>query len=189
MTSSDSRFYKASESLRHRLKNPLGDLIPDSEVSKTLLQNSIFDQKNGISLIASVGDRTTERLHDFGFVPDLEIIDHLEKRIPRVSSSLSTSSGNLRVLSAVNPRGGIDSRALDAIRQSFRLLESDERKSIRIIIDGEEDLLVLPIVVLCKGRSIVMYGQPGVGLVIVDSQKSRARCFDYLQELGIEPQK
>jgi len=36
-----------------------------------------------------------------------------------------------------------------------------------IMVDGEEDLAVLPAVLLSPATSIVMYGQPGIGGVLV----------------------
>ena len=38
---------------------------------------------------------------------------------------------------------------------------------MRIIVKGEEDLLVLPVVLFAPEKSVVIYGQPNEGLVIV----------------------
>ena len=38
---------------------------------------------------------------------------------------------------------------------------------IRILVDGEEDLLVLPTCILAPENYVIMYGQPNEGLVIV----------------------
>ena len=38
---------------------------------------------------------------------------------------------------------------------------------VRIMVNGEEDLLVLPVCVYAPENSVVMYGQPNQGLVIV----------------------
>jgi uncharacterized protein (UPF0218 family) len=38
---------------------------------------------------------------------------------------------------------------------------------IRISVNGEEDLLVLPVCVYAPENSVVLYGQPNEGLVIV----------------------
>jgi hypothetical protein len=38
---------------------------------------------------------------------------------------------------------------------------------VRIIVDGEEDLLVIPVCIYAPENSVVMYGQPNEGLVIV----------------------
>ena len=38
---------------------------------------------------------------------------------------------------------------------------------VRISVNGEEDLLVIPVCVYAPENAIVMYGQPNEGLVIV----------------------
>jgi len=44
-----------------------------------------------------------------------------------------------------------------------------------LIIDGEEDLLVLPVVQYAPIGSVVYYGQPGEGLVKVVVTKEKKR--------------
>jgi hypothetical protein len=38
---------------------------------------------------------------------------------------------------------------------------------VRIVVNGEEDLLVLPVAVYAPDNSVILYGQPNEGLVIV----------------------
>jgi hypothetical protein len=38
---------------------------------------------------------------------------------------------------------------------------------VRITVDGEEDLLVLPVCMSAPENSVVLYGQPNEGLVLV----------------------
>jgi len=184
-TGSSPNFYRATESLRNKLKLPLGELVPDVLVSARLLQERVFSLRSEVSLIASIGDRTTARLHGLGLYPDLEIIDNIEKRHVR-SYPLDWNGQENRILRTVNPPGGIDSRAVDAIEKSFDLLRLDSKNRVRLLVEGEEDMLVLPLVSLYPGSSITMYGQPGLGLVVVDSLKSKILCSEYLAELGMQ---
>jgi hypothetical protein len=39
---------------------------------------------------------------------------------------------------------------------------------VRIVVNGEEDLLVIPVCVHAPDNSIVLYGQPNEGLVVVE---------------------
>ena len=48
------------------------------------------------------------------------------------------------------------------IKNSFTL-----KPPVRITINGEEDLLVIPVCLYAPENSVVMYGQPNEGLVIV----------------------
>ena len=43
----------------------------------------------------------------------------------------------------------------------------ESKPPIRITVDGEEDLLVIPVCLYAPENCIVMYGQPNEGLVIV----------------------
>ena len=38
---------------------------------------------------------------------------------------------------------------------------------VRILVDGEEDLLVIPVCIHAPDYAIIMYGQPNEGLVVV----------------------
>ena len=39
--------------------------------------------------------------------------------------------------------------------------------TVRIMVNGEEDLLVIPVCIYAPDNAVVMYGQPNEGLVIV----------------------
>ena len=70
---------KLPDSLRDRLKIPLGHLIPEDQANKSTIQKHL--PKN--SYLITVGDRTTEKMIDFGLIPSLQIIDNQEKRVRR----------------------------------------------------------------------------------------------------------
>ena len=146
---------KLPENLREDLKIPLGDLINDIDVNNKNIQAKI----NPKSIIITVGDKTTENIINLGIRPQIQIIDGLEKRnqydIP-LDDKIST------VLRCKNPPGEITQESIQTIQKAF---SSDP--PIRIIVDGEEDLLVIPVCIAAPENSVVMYGQPNEGLVIV----------------------
>lgn len=142
------------ESLREKLKKPLGILLKDSDVTK----ESVLKNIPAGSFIISVGDATTEKLIKYGIIPSLQIVDGVEKRIKR-----DMPSGNVTtILNCVNPPAEITIESVKTIKKAFQ-----STKPIRIIVNGEEDLLVLPVVVYAPENAIVLYGQPNEGLVIV----------------------
>lgn len=61
--------------LREQMKIPLGILLPENQTSKENIQKYLSQD----SYLITVGDRTTEKMLDFGLVPSLQIIDNLEK--------------------------------------------------------------------------------------------------------------
>jgi len=145
---------KLPDSLRDQLKIPLGFLLPDDQVNKENIEKHLSDN----SYIITVGDRTTEKMIDFGLIPSLQIIDGVEKREKREPPKLEGAVE----LNANNPAAQITSQSIDMIKQSFTL-----QSPVRLMIHGEEDLLVIPVCIFAPENSIVLYGQPNQGLVIV----------------------
>ena len=143
------------ESLRDELKIPLGVLLPENQTDKTNIQKHLTDN----SYLITVGDRTTEKMIDFGLIPSLQIIDNLEKRKKRLSPKLSDSTTEMFV---DNPPAEITPQSIDAIKKAF-----STNPPVRLNINGEEDLLVIPVCIYAPENAIVMYGQPHEGLVIV----------------------
>ncbi|MDG6923520.1 MAG: GTP-dependent dephospho-CoA kinase family protein [Nitrososphaerota archaeon] len=169
--------YIFSEELKEKVRFPIGKLLKDSEVTKENLQY-YFDKSN---LIVSVGDRTTERFSEFGLRPHLEIIDAVERKKKRTPPQLSA---NQTLFRAVNNAGTISS---DALQNLLRCLDSItlEGKRARLIISGEEDLLVLPVMAFFPIGTCVFYGQPREGLVIVDSSESAQYARSLLLQIGV----
>ena len=143
------------DDLRDQLKNPLGNLISDNDPNK----ENIIKKIPAESVINTVGDRTTENMLQLGLKPQIQIIDGLEKRNQRTVPVDDTINTNL---SCRNPPGEITEESIQVIQKAFSC-ESPGR----ITVDWEEDLLVLPVCIHAPKNSIVMYGQPNEGLVIV----------------------
>ena len=146
---------KLPEKLREDLKIPLGDLINDIDVNNKNIQTKI----NPKSVLITVGDRTTENMLQLGLKPQIQIIDGLEKRNQRIVSTDDAVNTNL---SCRNPPGEITKESIQVIQKAF-----SSEPPVRITVDGEEDLLVLPVCIAAPENSVVMYGQPNEGLVIV----------------------
>ena len=143
------------DDLRDQLKNPLGNLISDNDPNKENIIKKISTE----SIIITVGDRTTENLLQLDIKPQIQIVDGLEKRSKRTVPIDDTVNTNL---SCRNPPGEITDESIQVIQKAF-----SSEPPIRIIVNGEEDLLVIPVCIHAPENSIVMYGQPNEGLVIV----------------------
>jgi len=146
---------KLPENLRHQLKIPLGDLIKEENVNKKNILSKIGSE----SLVITVGDRTTENMINLGIMPHIQIVDGLEKRNQRLVPKDDTINTNL---SCKNPPGEITEESMQVIQKAFSC-----KLPVRIIVNGEEDLLVLSVCIFAPENSVVMYGQPNEGLVIV----------------------
>jgi uncharacterized protein (UPF0218 family) len=138
---------KLPDNLREQLKNPLGLLLLESDANKKNIQKHISEN----SFIITVGDRTTEKMIGFGLIPSLQIIDGQEKRIKRnIPENFDVST----LLTCDNPAAEITNQSVS-------------QTPVRITVNGEEDLLVIPVCIHAPENSVVMYGQPNEGLVIV----------------------
>jgi GTP-dependent dephospho-CoA kinase len=145
---------KLPNSLREQMKTPLGILLPESQVDKSNIEKYLSDN----SYIITVGDRTTEKMINFGLIPSLQIIDGLEKREKREPPKLD----NATELTVDNPAAEITPQSIAMIKKAFTL-----QNPVRLFVNGEEDLLVLPVCIHAPENAVVLYGQPNRGLVIV----------------------
>jgi len=145
---------KLPDSLRDQLKIPLGILLPESQSDKTNIKKHLSEN----SYVITVGDRTTEKMIEFGLIPSLQLIDSHEKRTEREPPKLA----NATELTVDNPAAEITLQSIDIIKKAFTM-----QPPVRISVNGEEDLLVIPVCVYAPENAIVMYGQPNEGLVIV----------------------
>ena len=146
---------RLSDDLRDQLKNPLGNLVSDNDPNK----ENIIKKISAESVLITVGDRTTENMLQLGLKPQVQIIDGLEKRNQRIIPTDDTVNTKL---SCRNPPGEITEESIQVIQKAFSC-----EQPVRITVDGEEDLLVIPVCIHAPENSIVMYGQPNEGLVIV----------------------
>lgn len=149
---------------RSKFKKPLGQLHPSIKVIKNDLEK--FKVNN--DLIISVGDLTTINLQKEGIIPHMGILDN---KIERKDSPYENEIVYDKVtLKAHNPPGTITQDLWNTIEEGFRLIKT-ARYNILIVVDGEEDLAVIPCAIMAPPGSIIIYGQPGEGVVILEVDK------------------
>lgn len=139
---------------RNRLKEPLGKIYPD--IGAVLAEMDLKGKK-----IISVGDQATKNLLERGISPMLGIVDYMIQRQP---VGYTYSSFKL-VLKAKNPPGKITPQAWEAVSKALK------KQNVLLEIEGEEDLLVLPVMALAGKGALIFYGQPEDGLVLVEMTK------------------
>jgi GTP-dependent dephospho-CoA kinase len=177
----DGKVFPVSEEIRSKLKSPLGELVADEGVTKAGILSRITALAKQ-AIVVSIGDRTTERLVEFSIPHNLEILDHIEKRSSRGEIVFAGSER----FHAKNDPGTISLEALKVLSKSLELVENDRKVLIRIDVQGEEDLLTLPVLAFFPPETVVLYGQPNEGMVIVRAKgEPRIKSWDILAELGI----
>jgi pantetheine-phosphate adenylyltransferase len=154
------------EDLREELKKPFGFLDCD-----------ILKPQNQFDLIVSVGDVTTKILNELSFDQKLSVIDFKIARKDTLSSFSDLDfSGSEKVIFAKNPAGNITHELLSKVLEIFRS-GFDKRMILKVI--GEEDLAVLPLILVAPLGTIIYYGQPNVGTVKISvSENSKEKAHD-----------
>ncbi len=156
---------KLTEELRGKLKKPQGFLYGDIN---TFL-NDGFSQK-----LISVGDEITYNLLQRKVIPMISIVDFKVERKKKFGSLDSLGfDDNQDYMAAKNPSGSITS---DLVNSIGKVLEGIISPRV-IIVNGEEDLAVLPAVLLSPLGTTVAYGQRSEGLVKVTVDLKTKRRF------------
>lgn len=149
------------DSRRGAFAKPMGMLIADDDVNADAIRGAL----SGHDPVVAVGDRTTERMLGYGISPDLQIVDGIEQRMARPAPGDA-----YHTIRCNNPPSCITSEAVSAIRRGY-----DIQKPVRILVSGEEDLLLLPALIYAPDGAALLYGQPNRGLVVVYADDASRR--------------
>ena len=149
------------EAERSSLQKPFGRVFPDIR--------ALAPEIRGRTVYA-VGDVVTHNLMKEGITPRIAIIDGHTMREP----CTRVPTLPFRRILARNPPGTISDELVQAIRDAVG------NPPALIFVEGEEDLAVLPLVLAAPPGTVILYGQPGEGVVLreVDPEaKALAAAF------------
>ncbi|MDD3399097.1 MAG: GTP-dependent dephospho-CoA kinase family protein [Candidatus Methanomethylophilaceae archaeon] len=144
------------ENERVHFKEPFGALFPDIDKALEYL---------GSAPVYAVGDVVTRNLIRRGIVPQLSVIDGNTMREPCKCTPLLP----VKRIEVKNPAWFITEELICALRTGV------ESPPALVHVDGEEDLAVIPLVMMLSFGGAVLYGQPCEGVVvrIVDSESKK----------------
>jgi uncharacterized protein (UPF0218 family) len=134
---------------RHFFKAPFGILYTDIKDILTLIVGKT---------VYTVGDIVTDNIVRQGITPALAIIDGHSMRSP-INRPPPVFSKRLY---ARNPPGTLTRDLLETLNAAVKEPE------VLIIVDGEEDLAVIPLVIAAPTGVVILYGQPGKGVVLCE---------------------
>ncbi|MBQ3472796.1 MAG: GTP-dependent dephospho-CoA kinase family protein [Methanobrevibacter sp.] len=123
------------------------------------------------SFLISVGDQTTKNLVDNDLIPNLGIIDNRIQRKDHNYDIIRTEN----ILNADNPAGTITENLWETIEGAISLTLDDGENRI-IVVKGEEDLAVLPCLLIAPEDAVILYGQPNEGLVFVNVCEGKGKA-------------
>lgn len=168
---------KMVKALDDELKIPMGELFMGPEDDPEIAMLATLDAlPNPRGMIVAVGDVTVKTLIDMGLTPEIALIDGQTKRTKLEESDCVNTSIFAHVLAAENPPGLLTPSLRRAIESA---IYADE--SVVIEVDGEEDLAPILIHLIAPLGTIVLYGQPGLGVVMrITDIAAKERCRDLL---------
>ncbi|MFH0968753.1 MAG: GTP-dependent dephospho-CoA kinase family protein [Methanobacteriota archaeon] len=134
---------------RHLFRQPFGILYPSL--------NPVFPLLNG-RLFFSVGDVVTDNLLQAGYPPAVAFIDGQTMRRPHEGVNVTA----FQIVHVKNPAGCISPDLTQAARDAVIT------RNTVVQVDGEEDLAVLPLALAAPVGSLILYGQPGEGVVVLE---------------------
>jgi hypothetical protein len=146
---------------RHFFKTPFGTLYAECEDVLPLIEGKT---------VYTVGDVVTWSLVRRGVVPRIAVIDGHTMRSPFNRSPAVFQ----KRLHARNPPGTITTELSDALDHAV------QGPGALILVDGEEDLAVIPLVIAAPVGALILYGQPGEGVVLCEvtpAAKEKARTM------------
>ncbi len=188
-------------SLIPELQKPFGTFIkvedglpsPEQRVA-TLLQN---ESSQG-NLVICVGDFVAKSLIKEQFIPDMLIIDNFTQRTKKADFELTfehqlwtleNKPGEINASTWTflkNELKNLKKSNFNYIAQNSSVEDSQKRIVSVIVIQGEEDLLVLPAILEAPIGSFVLYGQPpmvgdgSTGIVLIEITEEIKELVDQL---------
>ena len=156
---------------KYILKRPFGTLVPEQDITN----QKILSMLEGVKRIFTVGDATTERLISFGITPDIAVVDGLERRSRRDHSI----DYHAKEMLCVNPAGMISKEAVHVLQSAL-----ETPSPVAVKVEGEEDMLALPLFMMAPKGSFVLYGQPLKGIVLVNiTEEKQNQAKDLMDKI------
>ena len=173
---------KMNSSLDGELKTPMGSLFSGPEdLPEVAMTEALESLTPNHGSIIAVGDVSVATLLDMEVVPDIGIIDGMTKRQELDESEKVSAVQFQNLLHNNNPPGHISPSMISSIKEAL----SSNQKTL-INVEGEEDLAPIIIHCLAPIGTVVIYGQPKVGVVVqITSIPVKERCRNILSQFEV----
>jgi len=158
--------------LRKKLKSPIGLLIQGTSDETMKKLGELVEKEKPLRII-SVGDVVSNNMTKHGIFPQVMIVDNrvMRKHITPVSLDAD------QTLHLKNPPGTLTDQAWSTIQEAL-----SQAQRTKVVVDGEEDLLTLVAVLHAPEKSLVVYGQPQEGIVVVRVTKQKKEMMRRIVE-------
>lgn len=154
------------DNTRKKLQKIYGELIGEEELKN--IKGNIF----------AVGDVVTHTLLKLGIKPKIAIVDYKTKRGEKIYEDVKDFGE--KIIKVKNPRSQITPELWNAVREAMQY------NSVKIEVDGEEDLAVIPVVFFADLGANVIYGMPNTGLVWLKvSNEDKRKVKEIINEMEV----
>ena len=161
---------RISEETKNELKEPIGELFSDPKDLEGFIRKE--QKKPGRHRILSIGDVCTATLLSLGIKPHLAVFDYHTRRAEADRKTLDALGEEYGAPTRYDNPAGTVSDSL--IKEAKALI----MKGGAILIEGEEDLTALAFIREADEDDLVLYGQPGEGVVLVRPTKEIKRKIE-----------
>lgn len=161
---------KLPEEKRDKFKEPLGKLFEEP--------GGVFKYLDSLApvKIITVGDVVSAKFLRKGLKPDMLIADYKSERSPAETEKKEIIEDySVSTIEVRNPAGYITEELWNSIKGA--------ETPVKILVEGEEDLATLPAALTAPIGSVVAYGQPHEGIVIIEVTEEKKKEFRDLLDL------
>lgn len=160
--------YCLSEELKAELRKPYGILYPGDSPETA---KKVAKELGNPTKLISVGDIITFNLLEAGVIPDISVVDEKTRRVPASEKVIQgTKHPRFETIIVENPAGSITEELVLAMAKAL-----ESTRPIRIFVRGEEDLAALPAIALAPITSVIIYGLPDQGAVLVKVTETKKK--------------
>lgn len=119
--------------------------------------------------VIAIGDVVVENLLKVGIEPAMMIVDGRSLREP-LGTTIECD------ITVKNPQSEITDELSEAIKKGYK----------KIFVEGEEDLASLPAILYADKNSLIVYGQPSEGIMVIrpteENKKKVKKTLEYFEE-------
>jgi uncharacterized protein (UPF0218 family) len=150
---------------QERMEERIGLLITgEIPLPYHVLKKMLKDEK-----VIAIGDVVAENLLKVGIEPAMMIVDGKSLREP-IDTTIECD------ITVKNPQSEITDELIEAIKKGYK----------KIFVEGEEDLASLPAILYADENSVIVYGQPSEGIMVIrpteENKKKVKKTLEYFEE-------
>jgi len=162
--------YVLPEEARDEMRHPIGPVYTDMHEVISLLQPR--------TILIAVGDIVAASAQQAGRLAEINITDGKTRR-QNLEPTRANSFSEMTRRTTENPAGTITQKAAKTIFAAISNYLTNHTEQL-IDVNGEEDLLAIPAILLAPLSAVVIYGQFDRGIVVVDVTEHNKKRAQYL---------